>query len=89
VGPWTAGLVRALALGDPDGVPVGDAELPRLTAWALAGEPQGDDRRMLELLAPYRGQRWRVLRLLYAEGFRAPRFVPRLMSKTRTDRGRP
>jgi hypothetical protein len=46
-------------------------------AWALAGEPRGDDARMLELLDPYRGHRGRVLRLLAAGGVVAPRFGPR------------
>lgn len=78
VGPWTAGEVTALALGDPDAVSIGDYHLPHLVCWALAGQPRGDDRRMLELLEPYRGQRLRVLRLLEAGGLTAPRFGPRL-----------
>ncbi len=52
-------------LGDPDAVPVGDLHLPHEIAWALAAEPRGDDRRMLEA---YRGRRFRVLRLLLASG---------------------
>jgi len=32
---------------------------------------------MLELLAPYAGQRGRVVRLLLADGHRAPSFGPR------------
>jgi 3-methyladenine DNA glycosylase/8-oxoguanine DNA glycosylase len=55
-------------LGDPDAVPVGDLHLPRLVARALAGERDADDRRMLELLAPYGGHRFRLVRLLLAEG---------------------
>jgi hypothetical protein len=46
-------------------------------AWALAGEPRGDDARMLELLAPFRGHRGRVCTLLEAAGITAPRFGPR------------
>jgi 3-methyladenine DNA glycosylase/8-oxoguanine DNA glycosylase len=56
--------VCAVALGDPDAVSVGDYHLPHVVAWALAGEPRGDDERMLELLEPFRGQRGRVIRLL-------------------------
>jgi 3-methyladenine DNA glycosylase/8-oxoguanine DNA glycosylase len=55
-------------LGDPDAVPTGDLHLPHEVAWALAGEERADDRRMLELLEPYRGHRFRVLRLLLAGG---------------------
>jgi 3-methyladenine DNA glycosylase/8-oxoguanine DNA glycosylase len=60
-------------LGDPDAVPVGDLHLPHEVGWALAGEPGADDARMLELLDPYRGHRFRVLRLLMAAGRVRPR----------------
>jgi hypothetical protein len=78
IGPWTAAEVRRLALGDADAVSVGDYHVPSLVSWALAGEPRGDDARMLELLAPYAGHRGRVQRLLEVAGPHAPRFGPRL-----------
>lgn len=78
IGPWTAAEVARLALGDPDAVSVGDYHLPHLVTWALAGEPRGNDERMLELLEPYRGQRGRVQRLLEVSGIGAPRYGPRL-----------
>jgi 3-methyladenine DNA glycosylase/8-oxoguanine DNA glycosylase len=78
IGPWTAAEVGMRAFGDPDAVSVGDFHLPNMVAWALAGEPRGTDERMLELLAPYRGQRGRVLRLLELSGAQAPRRGPRL-----------
>ena len=78
IGPWTAAEVGVRALGDPDAVSVGDFHLPNLVAYALAGEPRGDDTRMLELLEPYRGQRARVMRLLELSGIRPPRYGPRL-----------
>ena len=77
IGPWTAAEATRTALGDPDAVSVGDAHLPDLVAWALAGEPRADDARMLELLEPYRGQRARVVRLLEVAGIKIPRFGPR------------
>lgn len=77
IGPWTAAEATRAAFGDPDAVSLGDAHLPDLVAWALAGEPRADDARMLELLEPYRGQRGRVVRLLEASGIRIPRFGPR------------
>ena len=57
---------------------VSEANLPNLVAWALAGEPRGNDARMLELLEPYRGRRALVVRLLELSGVRAPRYGPRL-----------
>ncbi len=77
VGPWTAATVALMALGDADAVPLGDYHLPGQVSWALAGEPRGDDGRMLELLEPYRGRRALVLRLLVAGGIRPPRRGPR------------
>ena len=67
VGAWTAAVVRQIALGDADAVPVGDERSKHLVAWAFTGEPRGSDAQMLELLEPYRGHRGRVLRLLRAE----------------------
>ena len=72
VGAWTAAETARAAFGDPDAVSLGDFHLPDLVAWALAGEPRGDDARMLELLEPYRGQRARLVRLLELSGS-APR----------------
>lgn len=78
IGPWTVAEVAVRALGDNDAVSVGDFHVPNLVAWALAGEPRGDDARMLELLEPYRGRRALVVRLLELSGVRAPRYGPRL-----------
>jgi len=78
IGPWTSALVRLGATGDPDAVEVGDFHLPNTVCWALAGEERGDDRRMLELLEPFRGHRGRVVRMISALGLRAPRRGPRL-----------
>jgi 3-methyladenine DNA glycosylase/8-oxoguanine DNA glycosylase len=77
VGPWSAAETIRAALGDPDAVSLGDYHAPSLVSWALAGEPRGDDARMLELLEPYRGQRARVVRLLELSGLRPPRYGPR------------
>jgi 3-methyladenine DNA glycosylase/8-oxoguanine DNA glycosylase len=82
MGAWTAAEIAVVALGDPDAVSVGDFHLPNLVSWALAGEPRGSDRRMLELLEPYRGHRGRVIRLLEAGGVTAPRFGPRMSQQS-------
>ena len=66
------------AFGDPDAISVGDAHLPDIVCFALAGEPRGTDERMLELLEPYRGQRGRVEVLLEASGITPPAFGPKV-----------
>jgi 3-methyladenine DNA glycosylase/8-oxoguanine DNA glycosylase len=78
IGAWTAAETARMAFGDPDAVSVGDYHLPNLVSWVLAGEPRGDDARMLELLEPYRGHRARVQLLLEAGIGHAPRYGPRL-----------
>jgi 3-methyladenine DNA glycosylase/8-oxoguanine DNA glycosylase len=78
IGRWTAAEVVRVVYGDPDAVSVGDYHIPNMVAWALAGEPRGDDARMLALLEPFRGHRGRVCVLLEAAGRYAPRFGPRM-----------
>ena len=78
IGVWTAAEVARTALGDPDAVSIGDFHVPNMVCWALAGEPRGDDARMLELLEPYHGQRARVVRILECSGVTAPRYGPRM-----------
>lgn len=78
IGPWTAAEVRQRACGDADAVSVGDYHLPAAVGWTLAGDRAADDARMLELLAPYAGQRYRVTRLIELGGGGPPRRGPRL-----------
>jgi 3-methyladenine DNA glycosylase/8-oxoguanine DNA glycosylase len=82
IGPWTAAETQRLAFGDPDAVSVGDYHLPRLVGWALAGEHDADDARMLELLEPYRGQRARVVMLIEHGGIRVERRGPRMSPRS-------
>lgn len=70
IGPWTTEMILGFGYGDADAVPVGDLHLPSLVCDTLAGEPGGGDDRMLELLEPYRGQRFRIIRLIWAMRFR-------------------
>jgi 3-methyladenine DNA glycosylase/8-oxoguanine DNA glycosylase len=75
-GAWTVPITMGFVLGDPDAVPLGDLHLPHEVGRVLAGEPCADDARMLQLLEPYRGHRFRVLRLLRApEGSRSRRWA--------------
>ena len=71
--------MAAVAFGDPDAVSVGDYWLKHWVCHTLAGEPRGTDERMLELLAPWPGQRGRVCRLVMSAGARLPRYGPRLV----------
>ena len=77
IGQWTVGSVLALSHGDPDAVAVGDYHLKNVVVHAFTGRPRGTDEEMLHLLAPYAGQRGRVVRLLELDGHRAPAFGPR------------
>ena len=82
----SAAASRSTSVGTPEqtgaGVPsaavaVGDFHHKHTVSWALAREPRGTDERRLELLEPYRGHRWRVIRLVKSAGA-APRYGPRL-----------
>jgi 3-methyladenine DNA glycosylase/8-oxoguanine DNA glycosylase len=77
VGVWTAAETAQRALGHPDAVSVGDYHLPNMVVHLLAGRARGTDGEMLELLAPWAGQRQRVMRLVEVTGISAPRYGPR------------
>lgn len=77
IGAWTAAETVQRALGAPDAVSVGDFHLPNMVVHLFTGRPRGTDDEMLELLAPWAGQRQRVMRLVEATGITAPRFGPR------------
>lgn len=77
VGRWTSAEVAQRALGDTDAVSVGDYHLRKHVGHALAGRDFTDDE-MLAALEPWRGQRFRAVRLLLAAGPRRPRRGPRL-----------
>jgi 3-methyladenine DNA glycosylase/8-oxoguanine DNA glycosylase len=72
IGPWTTETILGFAYGDADAVPTGDLHLPSLVSSVLAAEPDGTDERMLELLEPFRGQRFRAVRLLWWAERHAP-----------------
>jgi 3-methyladenine DNA glycosylase/8-oxoguanine DNA glycosylase len=77
LGAWTATSVASVAHGHADVVVLRDYGIPSIVTWTLAGERVGDDDRMLELLEPFAGHRWRVVRLLMLAGTRPPRHGPR------------
>jgi 3-methyladenine DNA glycosylase/8-oxoguanine DNA glycosylase len=77
VGDWTAAETALRALGHPDAVSVGDYHLANLVVHAFTGRARGTDEQMLELLAPWSGQRARVVRLIELSGVGIPKFGPR------------
>ena len=77
IGVWTAAETAQRALGHPDAVSVGDYHLPNMVVHLLTGRPRGTDAEMLDLLAPWAGQRQRVMRLVELTGVAAPRYGPR------------
>jgi 3-methyladenine DNA glycosylase/8-oxoguanine DNA glycosylase len=77
VGVWTAAETAQRAFGHPDAVSVGDYHLPSVVVYAFTGRRRGTDEEMLALLAPWTGQRQRVMRLIEAGGIRSERHGPR------------
>ncbi|MFJ8017836.1 DNA-3-methyladenine glycosylase family protein [Streptomyces sp. NPDC096339] len=78
IGPWTSAETLQRSNGDPDAVTTGDLHLPGIVGYALAGDRDADDAVMLELLAPYAGQRHRAARLILLAGHTPPRRTPRM-----------
>jgi endonuclease III len=77
VGEWTAAETLLRVVGHPDAVSVGDFHLANLVVYALTGRARGTDAEMLALLAPWSGQRARVIRLIELSGVLPPAFGPR------------
>ncbi|MCT4356598.1 DNA-3-methyladenine glycosylase 2 family protein [Streptomyces sp. Je 1-79] len=78
IGPWTSAETVQRSNGAPDAVSVGDYHLPGIVGYALADDRAADDAAMLELLAPYAGQRHRAARLILLSGRTPPRRAPRM-----------
>jgi endonuclease III len=77
VGEWTAAETAQRALAHPDAISVGDYHLKDLVVHFFTGRARGTDEEMCELLAPWAGQRQRVMRLVERSGVGKPRFGPR------------
>ena len=77
IGVWTSAVAIGISHGDPDALPVGDFHVKNTVAWALTGSPRGTDDEMIATLAPFAGQRWRVVRTLERAGNAAPKFGPK------------
>ncbi|MGY0018081.1 DNA-3-methyladenine glycosylase family protein [Streptomyces sp. cg35] len=78
IGPWTSAETIQRTNGAPDEVTTGDLHLPRTIGYALAGNRDATDEDMLELLAPYEGQRHRAARLILLSGVAPPRRQPKM-----------
>ena len=77
IGPWTTAETVQRAHGDPDMVSVGDFHLAHVVGTVFTGR-RTDDAGMLELLAPWEGQRHRVVRVIEFCGITKERFGPRM-----------
>lgn len=64
VGEWSSAKTVIASHGDADAVPVGDFHLKHQVVYHLTGRARGTDAEMMELLAPFRPHRGRVVRLL-------------------------
>ncbi|MET8750228.1 DNA-3-methyladenine glycosylase 2 family protein [Streptomyces sp. NPDC004667] len=78
IGPWTSAETLQRSNGAADALTTGDLHLPGIVGYALTGDRDADDERMLELLAPYAGQRHRAARLILLAGRTPPRRTPRM-----------
>lgn len=78
IGAWTYAEVAQRALGDPDAVSVGDFHLATGIVYACTGQLGGTDEQLLALLEPFRGQRFKVVRMIELAGIRPPRRGPRM-----------
>lgn len=76
LGPWTVNGVARVALGDPDAIIVGDFWICHTVCSFFTGRPRGSDDEMLELVAPWAGQRGRVERLVHRVAPGVQRFAP-------------
>jgi 3-methyladenine DNA glycosylase/8-oxoguanine DNA glycosylase len=77
VGEWTAAETLQRAIGHPDAVSVGDYHLKNWVVHFMTGRARGSDDEMVTLLAPWAGQRQRIVRLIELSGIGAPRYGPR------------
>ncbi|MFF4408240.1 DNA-3-methyladenine glycosylase family protein [Streptomyces sp. NPDC001262] len=77
IGPWTTAETLQRSNGAADAVTTGDLHLPKIIGYALTGARGTDDEGMLELLAPYEGQRHRACRLILLTAPVPPRRAPR------------
>ncbi len=76
IGPWTIAEALQRYCGHPDAISVGDYHLAHHVTYAFDGT-RGDDVRMIQLLAPFTGNRQRVIALIKAAGISEPRRAPR------------
>jgi 3-methyladenine DNA glycosylase/8-oxoguanine DNA glycosylase len=85
VGVWTAAEVRQRAHGDADAFSWADFHVSRNVSWALTGKVM-DDVGCAEVIECYRGQRYRVQRLLELDAAQRPRRGPRMTLPTHLPR---
>lgn len=77
-GVWTDALLATQSFGDADAVPFRDFHICHAVCHAFLGAHRGSDEQMAEVLAPWAGHRFRVVRMVALAGISAPRRGPRL-----------
>lgn len=77
IGVWTDAVVAAQVFGDADAVPFRDVHVCHDVGYALTGSARSSDVQLRDLLEPWRGHRFRVVRLSQLCRVSAPRFGPR------------
>jgi 3-methyladenine DNA glycosylase/8-oxoguanine DNA glycosylase len=77
IGIWTAAETTQRSHGHADALSVGDLHLSKHIGYALTGERDADDARMLDLLEPFRPHRYRAARLILLTARSQPRRTPR------------
>lgn len=85
VGPWTSHFTLGHAAGQRDALPLGDLKLPRIVGWLVARDVETDDARMVELLKPFAGHRFRVIALVHTVDVKSPDPPARRRQRRPTD----
>ena len=70
-------------MGEPDIVIPGDYGIPGRVSWALKREIQNSDVRMYKLLEPYKGNRWRIVRLILGANIMPPKSPKLIFDRTK------
>ena len=77
IGVWSAAETVQRSMGHPDAVSFGDYHIKNHVVHYFTARARGTDEEMAELLAPWAGQRQRIVRLIELCGVSAPKFGPR------------
>lgn len=77
LGPWTVQNFLGFGFAHPDALPTGDYDLPHRVSSLFTGKPRSNDEEMARILEPYRGHRFRIIRMIDQAGVKHTRMGPR------------